>query len=79
NCFILNSLDGETSELIEKYKIGKNFNFDDNSLKNVLVDILDNWSFYEKYRNNNQILLNEILDKNKIYSSLPSFIDEIKC
>ncbi|EYE55633.1 hypothetical protein M131_1423, partial [Bacteroides fragilis str. S6R8] len=67
------------SELIEKYKIGKNFNFDDNSLKNVLVDILDNWSFYEKYRNNNQILLNEILDKNKIYSSLPSFIDEIKC
>ncbi|EYE62303.1 hypothetical protein M127_4925 [Bacteroides fragilis str. S6L5] len=65
--------------MIEKYKIGKNFNFDDNSLKNVLVDILDNWSFYEKYRNNNQILLNEILDKNKIYSSLPSFIDEIKC
>ena len=79
NCFILNSLDGETSELIEKYKIGKNFDFDDNSLKNVLVDILDNWSFYEKYRNNNQILLNEILDKNKIYSSLPSFIDEIEC
>ena len=71
--------DVKDDELIEKYKIGKNFDFDDNSLKNVLVDILDNWSFYEKYRNNNQILLNEILDKNKIYSSLPSFIDEIEC
>ena len=68
NCFVLNSLEGETSEMIDQYKIGRNFNFSDNPLSNVMSEVLDRWEYYSSWKNNNQRLIREKLDKDKIYS-----------
>lgn len=68
NCFVLNSLEGETSEMIDQYKIGRNFNFSDNPLSNVMSEVLDRWECYSSWKNNNQRLIREKLDKDKIYS-----------
>jgi hypothetical protein len=67
NLFILNSLSGETAEIIDTYKIGKNFNFSDNLLCDVLKEVCESWNIYSDYRSNNTKVINEILDKNIIY------------
>lgn len=68
NCFVLNSLEGETAEMVDEYKIGRNFNFSDKPLSTVLEDTLTHWSEYVSWRSNNQRLVDEKLDKDKIYS-----------
>ena len=68
DCFVLNSLEGETAQMIDDYKIGRNFNFSDNLLSTVLDDTLKNWDTYEKWTHNCQRLIEEKLDKEKIYS-----------
>ena len=70
DCFILNSLEGETAQMIDEYKVGRNFNYDDNSLSDVLKDTLDNWEYYSKWKGNTQKLIEEKLDKSKIYSEI---------
>lgn len=75
--FILNSLEGETAEMIDQYEIGKNFDFADNSLIEVLYEVCSNWFKYKEFRQNNTRLVEEILDKKKIYSELMSTI--LKC
>jgi hypothetical protein len=72
--FILNSLEGETAELIDKYKIGRNFNFSDHLLEDVLVEVCENWNLYKNYRNNNRKVVDAILDKKVIY---PKILSEI--
>ena len=67
NCFILNSLEGETAEMIDKYQIGLNFDFKENSLDKVLLDCVSNWDKYKYWKNNNTRLISEVLDKRKIY------------
>ena len=68
NCFVLNSLEGETADMVEEYRIGKNFDFRDNSLDYVLDETLLHWGEYSKWKDNAKRLIEEKLDKNKIYS-----------
>jgi hypothetical protein len=74
NLFIVNSLKGETAELIDTYKIGLNFNFFDCLLEDILRDVCEKWDIYKKYKNNNIKLINEVLDKKIIY---PQVLSEI--
>ena len=73
-CFILNSLEGETAEMIDKYKIGKNFNFADRPLDLVLNDVITNWDKYVLYRQNLSYFIDEKLNKKKIYSVVNSLL-----
>lgn len=68
--FILNSLLGETAEMIDHYEVGKNFDFKDNPLMKVLNEVCLNWTEYKLQRQNNIRLIEEVLDKKKIYSEL---------
>lgn len=68
NCFVLNSLEGETAEMVDEYQIGRNFNFSDNPLAEVLEDTLSHWDVYSSWRGNHQKMIDEKLDKEKIYS-----------
>lgn len=70
NCFILNSLQGETAEMIEQYKIGLNFDFKEHTLDKVLLQCLKEWDYYKKWKVNNERLVNEVLDKGVIYSKI---------
>jgi hypothetical protein len=74
NLFILNNLLGETAELIDSYKIGRNFNFSDHLLADVLRDTCENWDIYKNYRNNTVQVINEVLDKSIIYPQVLSGI-----
>lgn len=76
NCFILNSLEGETAEMIDKYQIGLNFDFKENSLDKVLLDCVSNWDKYKYWKNNNTRLISEVLDKRKIYSRINEILSE---
>ena len=67
-CFVLNSLEGETADMVDKYQIGLNFNFSDHPLSVVLNDTLAYWKEYSLWRVNHQRLIDEKLDKEKIYS-----------
>lgn len=68
DCFVLNSLEGETAQMVDEYQIGRNFDFEGNSLSSVLEDTLANWNRYSEWKGNTQRLVEEKLDKNKIYS-----------
>ena len=65
---MLNSLEGETAEMVDDYQIGRNFNFSDRPLAEVLEDTLVHWYKYAPWRKNCQRLIEEKLDKKKIYS-----------
>ena len=67
DCFVLNSLEGETAEMVDNYQIGRNFNFSDRSLTVVLEDTFANWEEYKLMKDNCQRLIDEKLDKEKIY------------
>ena len=73
-CFILNSLEGETAEMIDKYKIGKNFDFTERPLDLVLNDVITNWDKYVLYRQNLSNFIDEKLNKKKIYSVVNSLL-----
>ena len=75
-CFILNSLEGETADMIEEYQIGLNFDFEDNSLDKVLLECISNWDKYHSWKINNRRLIAELLDKRKIYSKISSVLIE---
>ena len=68
DCFVLNSLEGETAEMVDDYQIGRNFNFSDRPLAEVLEDTLVHWYKYAPWRKNCQRLIEEKLDKKKVYS-----------
>jgi len=70
--FILNSLKGETAEVIEKYNIGKNFDFSEQALSVVLKDVCVNWETYRISKSNNIRLIDELMDKKKIYNDVLS-------
>ena len=70
NCFVLNSLEGETAQMVNDYKIGRNFNFTNTPLVDVLYDTIDNWDIYSNWKKNNRKLIEEKLDKDKIYSGV---------
>lgn len=66
--FVLNSLEGETAQMVDEYRIGRNFNFSDQPLSTILEDTLKNWEDYCKWNVNCKRLIEEKLDKEKIYS-----------
>ena len=68
DCFVLNSLEGETAQMVDEYSIGRNFNFSDQPLSTILGDTLKNWEDYCKWNVNCKRLIEEKLDKEKIYS-----------
>lgn len=67
DCFVLNSLKGETAEMVDEYKIGRNFNFSNQPLGDVLNDTLAHWNEYAHWNKNCQQLIMQKLDKEKIY------------
>lgn len=68
NLFVLNSLKGETSAMIEKYRVGLNY---DNNLNEVLYDVCKNWTNnYSLWKQNNQLLIDAELNANIIYPRL---------
>ena len=75
DCFVLNSLEGETAEMVDEYQIGRNFNFNNNPLSEVLKDVLGNWNIYSVWRKNCQKLIDEKLDKAKIYAVVKGIFD----
>lgn len=68
NCFVLNSLVGETAQMVDDYKIGRNFDFEDNNLPSILYDTLVNWDFYSQWKSNTNTLVSDKLDSSKIYN-----------
>lgn len=68
DCFVLNSLKGETADLVDEYQIGRNFNFSDHSLGDVLEDTLAHWQDYCKWNLNCKNFVEKKLNKAEIYS-----------
>lgn len=68
NCFVLNSLVGETAQMVEEYRIGRNFDFDGNSLTHVLEETVSHWNEYSAWRRNAKKLIEDKLNKDRIYS-----------
>lgn len=73
DCFVLNSLEGETAKMVCDYHIGRNFDFSLNSLSVVLEDTLIHWNEYNEWKNNCQRLVEDCLDKEKIYTIVNDF------
>lgn len=73
NNFVMNNLEGETADMVDKYKIGMNYT-DDRSGE-VLYEVCSHWDAYKKYRDNIPVYVSEVLDADVIY---PKAIKEIK-
>ena len=76
NCFILNSLKGETSELIDKYQVGLNFDYAGNPLDKILLECVSNWDEYRQWKDNNKRLVSEVLDKSLIYPKISALLTD---
>lgn len=76
NCFILNSLPGETADMIDRYKVGLNFDFKDNTFDKVLLQCLEFWDDYREWKSNNKRLVDELLDKEIIYSQIETILSK---
>lgn len=76
NCFILNSLPGETADMIDRYKVGLNFDFKDNTFDKVLLLCLAFWDDYREWKLNNRKLVDELLDKEVIYSKIETILSK---
>lgn len=74
DCFILNSLLGETADMVNEYQIGLNFDFEDNHLEKVLMDCVNKWEIYRHWKINNRKLITEVLCKKRIYSELTKIL-----
>lgn len=69
--YIINNLKGETEELINKYQIGRNIDHLNNTLSEVILDILNNWNVIKNTcKHNCKKVSVEILDTEKIYTRL---------
>lgn len=68
HCFVINSLVGETADLVDKYKIGRNYH--GSQLADVLMDVCEKWNFYKEWKKNNDLLIKDVLDDNIIYDRL---------
>lgn len=75
DCFVLNSLEGETAQMVDEYRIGRNFNFSDQSLAYVLENTLQNWVQYSQWKDNCPKLIADKLEKEKIYSRVKEIFD----
>ena len=76
NCFILNYLLGETADMVDRYKVGLNFDFKDNTFDKVLLQCLEFWDDYREWKLNNERLVDELLDKEAIYSQIETILSK---
>jgi len=67
---ILNNLKGETSQIIEKYDIGINFDYENNNLYSVLKTLISNKEHIAKMKNNSTFVAENVLNKKIIYSEM---------
>lgn len=72
---IVNNLKGETSEFIEKYKLGMNFDYKNNLLKDKLVYLLENQSTIEEMKRNSIYVANNVLNTKIIYKEMLTQIE----
>ena len=56
--------------MVDEYMIGRNFDFDGNPLTHVLEDTIAYWKDHKEWKNNCQKLVEEKLDKEKIYKAV---------
>jgi len=70
---VLSNLKGETAEMIDKYKIG--LNYEDDKLGDILLNVCQNWMVYNTWRNNIDEFVHDVLDADIIY---PRVIKEIE-
>jgi len=75
NNFVMNNLEGETADMVDKYKIG--INYQDESAGEVLYEVCKSWNLYKKYKDNIPGFVNEVLDVNLIYPKAISEIEKI--
>jgi len=73
-CCILNNLPGETADIVKKYNIGENFDYEENALKNLLYKLINNKQRINYYRSNTNHLASNELSKFKIMSALYYYI-----
>lgn len=68
-CYVMNSLKGETADLIDKHKIGENYIKD--SAPELLLEVCNNWDEIKQTLHSNlSNAINEYLDTKTIYSKL---------
>lgn len=71
--YIINNLQGETSELIDFYNIGINVIGGNDQLGNHLIEVLNNWkTIKDQQAGRCRRIINERLSKNVIYNKLNS-------
>lgn len=70
NLCILNNLKGETSELVDKYKIGRNFDYSNSKLSEILEKTVLDKDFINSSKINCKHIANTVLNKKNIYKSM---------
>jgi Glycosyltransferase len=70
--FVLNSLKGETAEMVQNYLIGLNYETD--SLPDVLLSVCQNWKSYKLWKENTIPLIENCLNTKIIYENLKNDI-----
>jgi hypothetical protein len=73
---ILNNLKGETSSFVEKYKIGINFDYDNNKLLDALLHLLNNPLDITSMKNNSLYVANNILNTKIIYKDMILYLEK---
>ena len=73
---IMNSLQGETAEMIDRYKLGFNYT-DSESLLEAFRKLYFDKKLLNTMKENSKYVAKEILSSDKIYSSLVSKIEKI--
>lgn len=76
-CCVLNNLKGETWSSVEKYKIGLNFDYENNTLEKCLQKLLSKKELVKQCKANSKYLANNDLSKDYIYASLFNNINSL--
>lgn len=75
---ILNNLKGETSDIIEKYKIGINFDYGTNNLYKVVRELISNEPLISQMKINSKFVAENVLNKKNIYAEMISKLEKIE-
>ena len=73
-CCILNNLKGETAELINKYKIGLNFDYNENTLAKIILKLAMDYELIKNFKANAQQPINKELSKKVIYNNYYEYV-----
>ena len=62
--------------MVDRYKVVLNFDFKDNTFDKVLLQCLEFWDEYREWKLNNERLVDELLDKEAIYSQIETILSK---